>query len=91
MGTLNTNMTFSLKEIITLVVMFAGGISGYVVLTGEVATLKTQVADLQEANKTYASLPADVQKIQIDMEKNAKKTNAIYYGLLAQGIIKPPQ
>ena len=55
------------------------------------ANLKDQVIELKESNKTYASLPNDVKKMQLDIAKNAKTTTAIYYGLLAKGIIKPPQ
>lgn len=91
MGSLNTNMTFSLKDIIMLVGLLVGGITGYVVLQGEVSILKTEVAELKEANKAYSGLPADVKKMQLDIAKNAKTTTAIYYGLLANGTIKPPQ
>jgi len=51
----------------------------------------TQISKLEEANKAYAGLPKDVAKMQFDIEKNAKTTTAIYYGLVAKGIIPPPK
>lgn len=91
MASLDTKMSFTLKDIIFLVTFLASGIGGYVTITSDVDQLKKEVMVLKEANKAYASLPKDVQKMQADIEKNAKTTTAIYYGLLAKGIIKPPQ
>ena len=91
MGGIDTKMTFSLKDLITLVGFLAAGITGYVSVKSEVATLKTEVSDLKKANKLYIGLPADVETMKKDMKKYGALTETIYYGLLSEGIIKPPQ
>ena len=74
-----------------LVGLLVGGITGYVVLQGEVSILKTEVVELKEANKAYTNLPKDVKDLTIAHAKTAKTVEAIYLGLVAKGIIKPPQ
>ena len=91
MASLDTKMSFTLKDMVFLVTFLASGIGGYVTITGDVDQLKEEVTSLKEANKAYASLPKDVQTMQKNIEDNAKLTKAIYLGLVAKGIIKPPQ
>ena len=91
MASLDTKMTFTLKDLIFWITFLASGIGGYITITSDVNQLKEEVMALKESNKAYASLPKDVQKMQKDIEKNAKTTTAIYYGLVAKGIIPPPK
>ena len=91
MAGLDTKMSFTLKDMIFLITFLASGIGGYVTITSDVDQLKKEVAVLTEANKAYTNLPRDVQKMQKDIAKNAKTTTAIYYGLVAKGIIPPPK
>ena len=91
MASLDTKMTFTLKDIIFLITFSASVIGIYVDLTSDVDQLKEQVASLKEANKAYVGLPKDVETMKKDMKKYGALTETIYYGLLSEGIIKPPQ
>ena len=64
MASLDTKMSFTLKDMVFLVTFLASGIGGYVTITGDVDQLKEEVTSLKEANKAYASLPKDVQTMQ---------------------------
>lgn len=89
---------FSIRDVIYLM-SFVLGLSGmYYTMSDRmgdaetlIATQSKEISELKEANKAYTGLPADVKKMQLDIAKNAKVTTAIYYGLLANGTIKPPQ
>lgn len=90
--------SFSARDVVYIVTIVLAFAANYYTMNDRVGDLETlnftqatEISALQEANKAYASLPKDVQKMQKDIEKNAKTTTAIYYGLLAKGIIKPPQ
>lgn len=91
MASLDTKMTFTLKDIIFWITFLASMIGGYITITSDVDILKKDVSTLKEANKAYASLPEDVQKMQKDIEKNGKTLTVIYYGLVAKNIIPPPK
>jgi len=85
---------FGVKDVIYILVIAGGLFANWYTMDGRVGdleSLKGDVEKLEEATKAYASLPEDMKKMQADIEKNAKTTTAIYYGLLAKGIIKPPQ
>jgi len=89
---------FSVKDVIYIVIIVLGGAANWYTMNDRVgdgeterAAMTERVTKLEEANKVYASLPRDVQKMQADIEKNAKTTTAIYYGLLAKGIVEPPK
>lgn len=84
-------MTFTLKDIIMLIGIAIPIVSGFLSLQNEVSTLKKEVATLKVANQSYIGLPADVKTMKEDMEKYGALTETIYFGLLAEGIIKPPQ
>lgn len=89
---------FGIKDVITILIISGGFFTQWYTMDARVGTLEnektilqTEVADLKEANKAYASLPKDMTQMQIDIEKNGKTITAVYYGLLANGTIKPPQ
>ena len=89
---------FSLRDVIYIVLIVLGGAANYYTMNdrmGDAESINivqsTEITELKEANKAYAGLPRDVAKMQIDIAKNAKTTTAIYYGLVAKGIIPPPK
>lgn len=88
---LDTKMTFSLKDVIVVIGFLITMVGGYLTLTSEVDQLKEDVSILKEANKAYTNLPRDVKTMKKDIQDNAELTKAIYLGLVAKGIIKPPQ
>ena len=95
---MDTKMTFTLKDLITLVGIISIGFGGYYTIDGRLSDLErdytivvSDINDLESANKAYMSLPKDVETLKIDVKDNAKLTKAIYLGLVAKGIIKPPQ
>lgn len=88
---LDTKMTLTLKDLIMLIGFLGAGFGAYYSVTSEIEQLKTKVTDLTEANTAYVGLPADVETLTEDMKKYGALTETIYYGLLSEGIIKPPQ
>ena len=81
-----------------LVGFLGAGFGAYYSITTEQSDLKkdqvsiiSDINELKEANKAYRSLPKDVEIMKSDIKDNAKLTKAIYIGLVAKGIIKPPQ
>ena len=95
---MDTKMTFTLKDLITLVGIISIGFGGYYAIDGRLSDLErdhiivvSDVNDLKSANKAYMSLPKDVEIMKKDIQDNAELTKAIYLGLVAKGIIKPPQ
>lgn len=91
MASLDTKMSFTLKDIIFLVTFLASGIGGYITITSDVDQMKKEISALEEANKAYVTLPKEIQDLTIAHEKTAKVVEAIYLGLVANGTIKPPQ
>lgn len=97
MGGLDAKV-FGIKDVIYILMIAGGLFANWYTMDGRVGALEisitsqnSDITDLEEANKTYTSLPGDVQKMQLDIAKNAKTTTAIYYGLVAKGIIPPPK
>ncbi len=98
MASLDTKMSFTLKDLIMLVGFLSAGFGGYYSITGEISDLKkeqviakAEIASLKEANKALSSLPKDMARMQIDIKKNGKTITLIYYGLVAENIIPPPK
>lgn len=98
MASLDTKMTFTLKDLIMLVGFLSAGFGGYYAIDGRIVNLESsdstqniEIAELKEANKAIAGLPKDVQKMQLDIEKNGKTLQIIYFGLVAKDIIPPPK
>ena len=89
---------FSVRDVVYIITIVLAFAANYYTMNDRmgdaestIVSQASRIVQLEEANKAYASLPKYVQKMQADIEKNAKTTTAIYYGLLAKGIIKPPQ
>lgn len=98
MTVLDTKMAFTLKDLIMLVGFLGAGFGGYYSVTSEIESLKnnqvdivSDIAMLEQKDQAYASLPRDVETLKADVKANAELTKAIYIGLVAKGIIKPPQ
>ena len=97
MGGLDAKI-FGVRDVVYILAIVGGLFANWYTMDGRVGDAETliniqakEIAELKEANKAYSGLPADVKKMQLDIAKNAKTTTAIYYGLLANGTIKPPQ
>lgn len=95
---MDTKMTFTLKDLIMLIGLMGAGFGGYYSVTGEIGDLQntqieivSDVFKLEQKNQAYTSLPRDVETLKEDVKANAELTKAIYIGLVAKGIIKPPQ
>ena len=95
---MDTKMTFTLKDLIMLVGFICAGFGAYYAIDSRLSDLErdytiivSDVNDLESANKAYTSLPKDVETMKKDIQDNAELTKAIYLGLVAKGIIKPPQ
>lgn len=89
---------YSARDLVYVVTIVLGFAANYYTMDDRVGDLEDKVAnqaieiaELKEENKALASLPRDVQRMQIDIEKNGKTITAIYYGLVAEDIIPPPQ
>jgi len=89
---------FSAKDVVYIVTIALAFAGNYFTMDDRVGDAEStiiiqsaRIIQLEEANKAYSGLPADVAKMQFDIAKNAKTTTAIYYGLVAKGIIPPPQ
>jgi len=82
---------FSARDVIYIVVIILGFSANYYTMDDRVGDLETSVSGLTEANKAYVGLPDDVETMKKDMKKYGALTETIYYGLLSEGIIKPPQ
>lgn len=89
---------FGVKDVVYIIVILSGLFANWYTMDGRVGSLETsdytqnrEIAELKEENKALAGLPKDMAQMQLDVEKNGKTINAIYYGLLAEGIIPPPK
>lgn len=85
---------FGVKDVVYIIVILSGLFANWYTMDGRVGSLeslKGDVKELQESNKALASLPKDMAQMQLDIEKNGKTITAIYYGLVAKGIIPPPK
>lgn len=82
---------FGVKDVIYILLLVIGGAGSYYAMNDRIGDLEDKVTTLEDENKAYINLPKDVQTMQKDIEANAKLTKAIYLGLVAKGIIKPPQ
>lgn len=89
---------YSARDVVWAVTIVLGFSANYYTMDDRVGDLEDsnvsqakEITELKETNKAYASLPKDVAQMQIDIEKNGKTITAVYYGLLANGTIKPPQ
>ena len=85
---------FGVKDVVYIIVILSGLFANWYTMDGRVGnleSLKGDVTELQETNKALASLPKDMAQMQLDIEKNGKTITAIYYGLVAKGIIPPPK
>ena len=98
MPVLDTKMTFTLKDLIMLIGFLGAGFGGYYSVTSDMESLKSNQADivsdismLEQKNQAYMNLPRDVETLKADVKANAELTKAIYIGLVAKGIIKPPE
>lgn len=89
---------FSARDVFYILTIALGFSANYYTMNDRVGDLEDsniaqakEVAALKEANKAYASLPKDMARMQIDIEKNGKTITLIYYGLVAESIIPPPK
>ena len=89
---------FGVKDVISILIVASGFFAQWYTMNDRVGDLEDsyttqaiEISALKEENKALSGLPKDVQKMQLDIEKNGKTITAIYYGLLANGTIKPPQ
>lgn len=89
---------FGVKDVVYIIVILSGLFANWYTMDGRVGSLEIsdntqsiEISELKEENKALASLPKDMTQMQIDIEKNGKTITAIYYGLVAKGIIPPPK
>ena len=89
---------FSARDVMYIITIVLAFSANYYTMDDSVGDLETagmsqnnRVSRLEVKNESYASLPRDVKTMQKDIEANAELTKAIYLGLVAKGIIKPPQ
>lgn len=97
MGGLDAKI-FGIKDVIYILVIAGGLFANWYTMDGRVGSLEANdssqeksILKLEKKNEAYVSLPKDVEKLTEDVKDNAKLTKAIYLGLVAKGIIKPPQ
>ena len=88
---LDTKMTLTLKDLIMLIGFLGAGFGGYYSVDSRVDAVEKITLKLEQQNEAYINLPRDVETLKEDVKANAKLTKAIYIGLIAKGIIKPPQ
>ena len=97
MGGLDAKV-FGVKDVISILIVAGGFFAQWYTMNDRVGDLEdantiqaTEISALKEANKALAGLPKDVQKMQLDIEKNGKTLQIIYFGLVAKDIIPPPK
>lgn len=88
---LDTKMTLTLKDLIMLIAFLGAGFGGYYSIDSRVDTVEKITLKLEQQNEVYINLPRDVETLKEDVKENSVLTKAIYIGLIAKGIIKPPQ
>lgn len=87
---------FTIKELITVVVLLLSMAGTYYKLQSDMdylkadkAELSRKISELEHKINTYSSLPQQVETVSNKVAENGKMLNVIHDGLIAKGIISP--
>jgi len=87
--TMEKKLSFTLKDMIYIVVILVSILGNYYSTDTRLILAERDVLEIKKQLGSYEGLPVKVDNIEIQVNKNAKLTEAIYLGLVAKGFIKP--